>query len=70
VQSFHSSDRISTGKFPEAASAKASETMKATFCFSNNMPSSIASVARTRTVRRDTLSSSLELTSPLRKVIA
>src|SRR5690606_25228358 len=43
VQSFHSTDMNSTGKFAEAAIAKASDTMKAMFCFSNAMPRITAS---------------------------
>ena len=44
VQSFHSTDMNSTGKLAEAAIAKASDTMKAMFCFSKAMPSSTATM--------------------------
>ena len=47
VHPLHSSDITSTGKLPDAASAKARLTMKATFCFSNAMPSRIARIAST-----------------------
>ena len=57
VQSFHSSDRISTGKFADAAMAKASDTMKATFCFSNTIPSSTAITPNAKVVMRETRSS-------------
>ncbi len=58
VQPRHSTLITSTGKLPDAARAKARLTMKATFCVSNNMPSRMASAARTSTVRRDTRNSS------------
>lgn len=57
VQFFHNKDRISTGKLAEAAMANASDTMKATFCFSNTMPSSTAITPSTRVVTRETFSS-------------
>ena len=44
VQSFHSSDMNSTGKLADAATAKASDTMKAMFCFSKTMPSRTATM--------------------------
>ena len=46
VQSFHSTDMNSTGKLAEAAITKASMTMKATFSFSNAMPSTTATMPR------------------------
>ncbi len=69
VQSFHSTDMNSTGKFAEAATAKASETMKAMFCFSNTMPSSTATTPRHSVAIRDTFSSaSLSAFPPLKTV--
>ena len=56
VQFFHSIDRISGGKLAEAATAKASDTMKAMFCFSNKMPKTTATTPKARVVTRDTLS--------------
>ena len=50
-------DSSSTGKLAEAATAKASDTMKATFCFSNRMPSSTAMTPSTSVVMRETRSS-------------
>ncbi len=44
--------------------------MKATFCFSKMMPSRIARIASTSTVRRDTRSSAAESAAPLRKTVA
>ena len=46
VQSFHSTDMNSTGKLADAAIAKARDTMKAMFCFSNTMPSTTAMMPR------------------------
>ena len=58
-QSFHNTLMNSTGKFAEAATAKARETMKATFCFSNTMPSSTATTPNATVVMRETRNSSL-----------
>ena len=57
VQSFHSTDSSSGGKLAEAATAKASDTMKAMFCFSNTMPSSTAMAPSVSVVMRETRSS-------------
>ena len=57
VVPFQNTDRNRTGKLAEAATAKASDTMKATFCFSNRMPSSTAMTPSTRVVMRETRSS-------------
>jgi len=70
VVPFHNSDRISTGKLPEAASAKASETMKATFCFSNRIPSRIANAPSASVLMRETLSSLADVAFPLLKTVA
>jgi hypothetical protein len=59
VQSFHSSDRNSTGKLAEAAIAKASDTMNAMFCFSKAMPSTTATTPSASVVMRETFSSDL-----------
>jgi hypothetical protein len=64
VQSFHSTDMNSTGKLAEQATAKASITMKATFSFSNTMPSSTAKMPRQTVVIFDTRSSVAESTLP------
>ena len=55
VQSFHSTDMNSTGKLAEAAMAKASDTMKAMFCFSKAMPSTTAITPSARVVMRENL---------------
>jgi len=52
------------GKLAEAAMAKASDTMKATFCFSNTMPRNMAMMPRATVVSLEILSSSLELALP------
>jgi PAB1-binding protein PBP1 len=57
VQSFHSTLMNSTGKLAEAAIAKASDTMKAMFCFSKAMPSTTATMPRQIVVIFDTRSS-------------
>src|SRR5690606_8267772 len=70
VQSFHSTDMNSTGKLAEAAIAKASDTMKAMFCFSNAIPSTTATAPSTRVVMRDTLSSEAESALPFLNTVA
>ena len=57
VHCFHSMDKISAGKLAEAATAKASDTMKAMFCFSNKMPNTTATRPKARVVMRETFSS-------------
>jgi PAB1-binding protein PBP1 len=57
VQSFHSTLMNSTGKLAEAAIAKASDTMKAMFCFSKAMPSTTATMPRAMVVILETRSS-------------
>ena len=64
VQPFHSTERIRAGKLAEAAMAKVSDTMKATFCFSNTMPRNMAMMPRATVVSLEILSSSLELALP------
>ena len=59
VQSFHRMERKSTGKLADAATAKASDTMKAMFCFSKTMPRMTARMPRQMVVIRETLSSAL-----------
>jgi DNA polymerase-3 subunit epsilon len=55
VQSFHSTLMKSTGKLADAAIAKASDTMKAMFCFSKAMPSTTATMPNAMVVMRETL---------------
>ena len=57
VQFFHSTYSKSTGKLAEAATANASETMKAMFCFSKAIPSSTAITPSASVVMRETFSS-------------
>src|SRR5690606_33452038 len=64
VQFFHSTDMNSTGKLAEAAIAKASDTMKAMFCFSNAMPRITAITPSTMVVMRETRSSEAESALP------
>ena len=70
VQPFHIIDRNNTGKLADAATANASDTMNATFCFSNAMPSSTAITPSTSVVMRDTFSSSALLALPFLKTVA
>ncbi|MNR26068.1 hypothetical protein D3C85_1432560 [compost metagenome] len=70
VQPFHSTDMNSTGKLAEAATAKASDTMKAIFCFSKTMPSTTATTPRMTVVIRDTCSSSRLLALPCLNTVA
>ena len=48
VKRFHMMDMARAGKLALEATAKARPTMKATFCFSNTMPSTTATSANTR----------------------
>ena len=57
VQSFHRMDMMSAGKLADAAMAKASDTIKATFCFSKATPSTTAMTPRVKVVIRETRSS-------------
>ena len=70
VQSFHRTDMNSTGKLAEAAIAKASDTMKAMFCFSKAMPSTTAITPSTMVVMRETLSSEAESALPFLNTVA
>ena len=54
----------STGKLAEAAMAKASDTMKAMFCFSNAMPNTTAMMPSAMVVILETRSSSALLAWP------
>ena len=69
VQSFHSTDMNSTGKFAEAATANASETMKAMFCFSKTIPSRTASTPRQIVAIRETRSSAALSALPFLKTV-
>src|SRR5450830_685856 len=64
VQSFHSTDMNSTGKLAEAATTKASITMKATFSFSKAIPKVTAMMPRITVVILETRSSSAWSTRP------
>ena len=57
------------GKLQLAAIEKASPTIKAMFCFSNKIPSRMATTPSTSTVILETFSSSRSL-APLRKTLA
>ena len=54
------------GRFALAATAKASATRKAMFCPCTPIPPTIDTAPMTSTVRRATLTSAFESTSPLR----
>src|ERR1035437_9610665 len=54
VQSFHNTDMNKTGKLAEAAITNASITMKATFSFSNAIPSVTAMIPSTTVVILET----------------
>ena len=64
VKPFQKIDMTSTGKLHDAAMAKASPTMKATFWFSNMMPRMIASTPRNRVAIFETRISSCSLALP------
>ena len=70
VQSFHSTESSSTGKLAEAATAKASDTMKATLIFSKAMPSNTATTPRHSVAMRETRSSEAESALPSLKSVA
>src|SRR5439155_26131560 len=70
VQSFHNTDMNSTGKFAEAAMAKARATMNAIFCLSKAMPSATAITPSAIVVNRDTLSSDALSAFPFLNTVA
>ena len=70
VQSFHKTLMNSTGKLAEAAIAKASDTMKAMFCFSNTMPNTTATTPSVKVVMRDTRSSAALSALPFLNTVA
>ena len=70
VQPFHSTERNSTGKLAEAAIAKASDTMKAMFCFSNTMPRITATTPSASVVMRETFSSEALSALPFLNTVA
>ena len=70
VQSFHSTDMNNTGKFADAAIAKAKATMKAMFCFSNAMPNTTAMMPRATVVMRDTRNSEALSALPFLNTVA
>ncbi|MCY1508630.1 hypothetical protein D9M68_429450 [compost metagenome] len=70
VQPLHSTDMNSTGKLADAATANASDTMKAMFCFSNTMPSTTATRPRMIVVMRETRSSTELVACPFLKTVA